>query len=111
MASQLRMEAAFLAIGILGVSETAAYCDVEFPFAPGDRCLLYTDGIVEAMSPAREEFGASRLVRLLEQRANLQADDVVTGVLSELARWSGRGDGSPHEDDITLVAVDLAVAP
>ena len=96
---------------ILGVSETAMYRHVEFPFAPGDRCLLYTDGILEAMSPAQEEFGTSRLVRLLQQRAHLRAEDLVAELLSQLARWSGRGDGNWHEDDITLVAVDLEPTP
>jgi serine phosphatase RsbU (regulator of sigma subunit) len=92
---------------ILGVSETATYPYVEFSFAPGDRCLLYTDGIVEALSPAQAEFGASRLARLLEEGANLRADELVRGVLSELARWSGRTNGNPNDDDVTLVAVDF----
>ena len=95
---------------VLGVSETATYRHVEFPFDAGDRCLLYTDGILEAMSPAQEEFGASRLLGLLQERANLSAGDLVAEVLSQLARWSGRGDGDPQEDDITLVAVDLEPA-
>jgi sigma-B regulation protein RsbU (phosphoserine phosphatase) len=95
---------------LLGVSETATYRHVEFPFVAGDRCLLYTDGILEAMSPAQEEFGASRLLRLLQEQANLSAGDLVAEVLRQLARWSGRGDGDPQEDDITLVAVDLEPA-
>lgn len=95
----------------LGVSETATYRHVEFPFDAGDRCLLYTDGILEAMSPAQEEFGASRLLGLLQERANLSAGDLVAEVLSQLARWSGRGDGDPQQDDITLVAVDLEPTP
>lgn len=42
---------------------------------------------------------------------SLPAEDLVAEVLSQLARWSGRGDGNPYEDDITLVAVDLEPAP
>ena len=33
----------------VGIGE-AAYSAIEIPLRPGDRCLLYTDGVVEAMS-------------------------------------------------------------
>jgi serine phosphatase RsbU (regulator of sigma subunit) len=35
---------------------------IEEALEPGDRVLLYTDGIVEARSPAGEEFGIDRLI-------------------------------------------------
>ncbi len=92
---------------VLGILEAATYEHVEFSYAPGDRCLLYTDGILEAMNPAQEEFGASRLVQLLRKRANLPAEDLVAEVLSQVAIWTGRIQGNPLDDDITLVAVDL----
>ncbi len=36
---------------------------------PGDRLLLYTDGVVEARSADREFFGAHRLVDLVARQA------------------------------------------
>lgn len=91
---------------VLGVSETATYPHVEFPFVPGDRCMLYTDGILEAMSPAQAEFGVPRLLGVMQERANLSAGDLIAEVLSQLANWSGRAEGDPPEDDITLVVID-----
>jgi serine phosphatase RsbU (regulator of sigma subunit) len=35
---------------------------VEEALEPGDRVLLYTDGIVEARSPSGEQFGIDRLI-------------------------------------------------
>jgi serine phosphatase RsbU (regulator of sigma subunit) len=35
---------------------------IEEALEPGDRVLLYTDGIVEARSPQGEEFGIDRLI-------------------------------------------------
>ena len=45
---------------LLGISREAEYTAVELPFRPGDRCVLYTDGIVETKNAAEEEFGALR---------------------------------------------------
>src|SRR5439155_26776552 len=51
---------------LLGLSEDAAYTSLELPFRPGDRCLLYTDGMLEAKNGAEEEFGGMRFLEFLE---------------------------------------------
>jgi phosphoserine phosphatase RsbU/P len=91
----------------LGLSEDATYTSLELPFRPGDRCLLYTDGLVEAKNGAQEEFGSMRLLRFLETQSHLAAAPLVSASLAELARWSGKGDTAAREDDITLIAVDF----
>lgn len=92
---------------LLGISAEATYSALEHPFRPGDRCLLYTDGVLDARNAAREEFGSSRLLQFLEAQSNLAAAPLATEFLNELARWSGRAHGRAQEDDITLVAVDF----
>ena len=94
---------------LLGISEEATYSYVELPFGAGDRCILYTDGIVEAKNAAQEEFGAWRLLRFLETQSNLAVDPLITASLAEVERWSGRRDGAVREDDITVIAVDFAL--
>lgn len=96
---------------LLGISEEATYSALERPFRPGDRCILYTDGILEAKNAAQEEFGASRFLRFLETQSGLAAASVLAAFLTELARWSGTADGAPQEDDITLITVDFARVP
>ena len=91
----------------LGLSEDAKYTSLELPFRPGDRCLLYTDGMVEAKNGAQEEFGSMRLLRFLEAQSHLAAAPLVSASLAELTRWSGKGDAAMREDDITLIAVDF----
>src|SRR5260370_6386190 len=44
---------------MLGMRPEAAYSSVEIRVSPGDRCLVYTDGLVEAGNAAQEEFGKS----------------------------------------------------
>lgn len=104
-------EAAFREIDsnglLLGLLEDAAYCSRELPFRPGDRCILYTDGMLEAKNAAQEEFGLSRFLGFVEKQGHLAAAQLVSASLAELTRWSGKGESGAREDDITLIAVDF----
>ena len=93
---------------LLGLSEDAAYTSLELPFRPGDRCLLYTDGMLEAKNGAEEEFGGMRFLEFLEAQSHLAAARLLSASLTELTRWSGKGEAGAREDDITLIAVDFA---
>ena len=52
---------------------------VQVHLHPSDRLLLYTDGITERFSPAKEEFGMERLRQSLVEMGILQQapDDAV----------------------------------
>jgi sigma-B regulation protein RsbU (phosphoserine phosphatase) len=71
--------------------------------APGDRVYLYSDGVTDAMSPAREPFGMARLIAALTggQEGGLAAS--VAGLEDELRRWCGTS--APH-DDISILALE-----
>jgi serine phosphatase RsbU (regulator of sigma subunit) len=96
---------------LLGLSEEATYSSAELPFRPGDRCVLYTDGVLEAKNGAQEEFGSSRFLEFLARQAHLAAAPLIYASLAELTRWSGKGENSAREDDITLIAVDFERRP
>lgn len=96
---------------LLGIFPDATYCNLERPFVPGDRCVLYTDGVIEAKNAAEEEFGIPRSRSFLETKSSLAAASVLAALLDEVARWSGRAQGKAQEDDITLVAVDFQALP
>ena len=46
----------------LGVLPTASYEQAQVPLSPGDRLVMYTDGITEARNALDEEFGEERLL-------------------------------------------------
>jgi sigma-B regulation protein RsbU (phosphoserine phosphatase) len=92
---------------MLGLFPDAAYSATEIPLRPGDRCLLYTDGVVEAMNATREEFGKARLEQFLAKHPDLPADRFATALLDEISRWTGPSSGRRQEDDITLVVLDI----
>jgi len=92
---------------MLGLFPEAAYASAEIVLQPGDRCLLYTDGLFEAMNAAREEFGKARVGQFLEAHRALSAPGLAGALLEEVSRWSGHAAGHRQEDDITLVVVDF----
>jgi phosphoserine phosphatase RsbU/P len=92
---------------MLGLFPEAAYSATEIQLHAGDRCLLYTDGVVEASNAASEEFGKARLEQFLEKHPDLPADRFAGVFLDELSRWSGHSNGRRQEDDVTLVVLDL----
>jgi serine phosphatase RsbU (regulator of sigma subunit) len=89
----------------LGMFDFATYSSVDVPLAPGDRGLLYTDGISETNNPEGAEFGSERFPQFLEAQKNGSANQLADGLLEELARWSARGEGEDLDDDITMVTI------
>jgi sigma-B regulation protein RsbU (phosphoserine phosphatase) len=88
--------------GLLGLFETVSLRDATVRLAPGESLLLYTDGVIEARSPAREFFGEERLTALAAAERVLGAQALCDRVLSAVSEHTG---GQPHTDDITVVAV------
>jgi serine phosphatase RsbU (regulator of sigma subunit) len=91
---------------MLGLFPDAAYAAVEIPLGAGDRILLYTDGILEAMNAAREEFGKSRLKKFLAASSK-SAAHLADALLLEFRRWSSSDGGRPQDDDITLLVLEV----
>lgn len=70
----------------------------------GDVLLFYTDGITEAMNKFKAEFGMDRLKRVLEESANLPANEIKQKILQSVYFFRGE---APQFDDITLVVLKM----
>jgi serine phosphatase RsbU (regulator of sigma subunit) len=91
---------------ILGMFEEASYETLECPLEPGDRHVLYTDGIVEAASPAAELYGEDRFMRFIENNQALNAEQFADLFLDDVTQWS-QSAGEGQQDDITLLLFDF----
>lgn len=88
---------------VLGIMEGAAYEEDAVRLQTGDRVLLYTDGITEAVDGAGEQFGEARLYELLRGLPHeLSAHDVADGILDALRAFLG---GEEPRDDMTLMVL------
>jgi hypothetical protein len=68
----------------------------------GGLLLLYTDGVVDALSPTGERFGVAAMLDLLNELAGRPAREVEERLLGELHQFAGT---QPQFDDITVVVV------
>jgi len=75
-------------------------CEVaEVTLAPGDTLVLYTDGVTEASNAGGEEFGESRLLDTLMNRAQLSVGPLLEAIIEAVQQFSA----GQQQDDITLV--------
>jgi sigma-B regulation protein RsbU (phosphoserine phosphatase) len=95
---------------VLGLFPDAAYPMGELRFDPGDRLLVYTDGVSEARDGTGAWFGDDELRAFLTAHHQESPGTFVDALLAHLRRWSGR-DGGPFEDDLTILAVDRQGTP
>jgi sigma-B regulation protein RsbU (phosphoserine phosphatase) len=92
---------------MLGMFPDAVYSSVEIRVRPGDRCLLYTDGILEARNASEEEFGKSRCKEFVGTRRDIPAALFANALLENIAGFSGHNSARAQEDDITLLVLDF----
>ena len=64
--------------------------------------MLFTDGVTEAMSPAKEEFSDQRLQETIRAARDLDAEQVVARIFREVDDFA---QDAEQADDITCVAV------
>ncbi len=68
----------------------------------GDLLFMYTDGIVEAMDAGGEQFGMERVHRMLRERRDEPARDIVNALRQAAQAHIGT---DKRQDDLTLVLV------
>lgn len=89
---------------VLGLFDYVSYVSEEVPFEPGDRLVLYTDGLTEAANRSGVFFGDSALGEFVRQHPALAAEPFTDHLLTTLRTWTdGTGTARPLVDDLTLV--------
>ena len=76
----------------------------ELTCSPGDRFLLYTDGISEPENEVGEAFGDSKLEEIVHDNPSVSADELSRRILTQLSSW--RPASTLQQDDLTLIVIE-----
>jgi len=72
-------------------------------FSPGERLVMFTDGIVDAADPADQRFGDARLHEVVSEYPAADAEGCAEGVFQAVERFRQE---AGQMDDETIVVVD-----
>jgi serine phosphatase RsbU (regulator of sigma subunit) len=86
----------------LGIIEDAAYEETQLKLQPGDKVILYTDGIVEAMNEEEEIFGFDRLLEVVKNSQPMTAETLLEEINGKVNEFAG---SAPQHDDITIIVI------
>ena len=84
--------------------EFTRYKQTEIQLAPGDRLLLYTDGVVEAHDRKDVLYGEDRLKAVFDSARECPGEQVLERIFDDVNEYAT---GVPQFDDITMVILTI----
>jgi len=88
----------------LGVMAAAEYEQGHVLLTPGDRFVVFTDGLLDAEDRNEEPFGTERLSRVLDNESAASISHLKRAILNGLLDHTN---GLALEDDLTVLAAEV----
>ena len=98
---RLELEASGMPVGLI---EGAEFTVVEQRLAPGDKIVIYSDGVTEAQNLEKCFFGKRRLREVVEAHAGDSCTVIHDAIQEAVATFT---EGAAQSDDITLVVLEF----
>ena len=86
----------------LGLFEESEFPVQEYRLEPGDKLVLYSDGVSEATNWSHEQFGEKRFAEVVAEHASLNALQLFKRLGEEIETFTA---GSAQDDDVTLLVL------
>jgi sigma-B regulation protein RsbU (phosphoserine phosphatase) len=93
----------------LAVAPDAEFTRAKLRPKLGDRLLLITDGVLEAMDDANRHFGAERVARLLVDHCESDLGEIADALLRALTEHVGSSEF--RHDDLSFLLLEFTPAP
>ena len=92
-----------MALGLFG-ADTFYVTEERLSLRPGDRLVLYTDGLSDVVNPAGAMFDGERLKELVLRHSDKSPGDFCRALFDDLAVYQ---DGAAQFDDMAVVITAL----
>jgi len=86
----------------LGVRRREPFREHSVEFAEGDRLILYSDGLIEAVDDDGEPYGFERFEQTIRGNGHLTAEEIKKSLLASVKKFTHN---RPPADDQTLVVI------
>jgi hypothetical protein len=87
----------------VGVFDDVTWTESRKTLQPGDRVVLFTDGLVEARSASGDLFGMERLERMLSRHAGATSEDLLHRLEEAVMAYSGGN----LTDDLAILVLEI----
>jgi phosphoserine phosphatase RsbU/P len=93
---------------VLGLFAGVPYETMNIKLQPQDHLVLFTDGLVEALNDAGDEFGNERIMQLLRENAHAATPEILSRLQDAVLTFAGN---APQHDDITIMILGFREPP
>jgi serine phosphatase RsbU (regulator of sigma subunit) len=97
---QVELDATGMPVGLL---DSAEFAVAEWQLAPGDKVVIYSDGVTEAQNSAGEFFGKKRLQQVVAAQAAGNCLCIHDAIQEAVAAFT---EGAAQSDDITVLVLE-----
>ncbi|MBE2224194.1 MAG: SpoIIE family protein phosphatase [Anaerolineae bacterium] len=88
----------------LGMFEELELVEDTITLQPGDRLLVFSDGVPDMINTKEERYGYKRLHEVILANGRLSAEKLVAAIVADLDTWSQ--DAEPF-DDVTILVLEV----
>lgn len=88
----------------LGMLDPLELAEFSIELRPGDRIVVFSDGVPDAVGEAGEQYGYGRMLEYLALNKALPVKFLADGLASDVAAWRG---SAPAFDDLTLLILEM----
>ena len=88
----------------VGLIEVAEFAVSEQKLSPGDKLVIYSDGVTEAQNTGSGFFGMKRLRQIVEAHASESCEAIHDAIQDAVAAFT---EGAAQSDDITVLVLEF----
>lgn len=89
----------------IGIFDNIILGTEEIDIEPGDRIVLYTDGITESINENKTLYGKDQFEKIIFNNKDNSPEVFIDNLFKDLNTWIGKE--NHFEDDLTIVVIDI----